>query len=50
MARWLSPPERAPRPAASFDPIAEGARYGLPRDAAEALWKRIWTEAVEARE
>ncbi|HEY0477862.1 MAG TPA: DUF4157 domain-containing protein, partial [Kofleriaceae bacterium] len=46
MTRWHHPPhaERA-RKDDSFDPVVEGARHGLSRELALALWARIRAEA-----
>lgn len=49
MTRWMMhPPEREPPGKRDqFDPITEGARYGLSRDRSLAIWERVYTDATD---
>ena len=48
MTRWLHPPELEPqRKQAEFDPVVEGARFGLSRELSLALWERVCADATD---
>jgi uncharacterized protein DUF4157 len=48
MTHWIHPPERDRDPRREpFDPVLEGARHGLARDLALALWQRVCAEATD---
>src|SRR6185295_3728717 len=49
MTRWRQPPQVAhERKDDRFDPVLEGARHGLSRDLALAVWARICAEGAAA--
>src|SRR5438128_1704292 len=48
MTGWMHPPRLdKPRDRDRFDPIAEGARYGLPRELLLEIWQRACAEATD---
>lgn len=49
MTRLMRPPElERQRSRDSFDPVAEGARYGLAHELSLAIWERVYLEATDA--
>ena len=49
MTGWIHPPRLdKPRDRDRFDPIVEGARYGLPRELLLEIWQRARAEATDA--
>ncbi|MEJ7596460.1 MAG: DUF4157 domain-containing protein [Kofleriaceae bacterium] len=48
MTRWLHPPELEHKPQQdAFDPTVEGARLGLSREKALAIWEQVRAEATD---
>jgi hypothetical protein len=49
MTRWMHPPEfERPRQQNQFDPLLEGDCYGLSRELALAIWKRVCADASDS--
>lgn len=49
MTHWMRPPEFArARERDQFDPVIEGARYGLSRELSLATWERVCADATDS--
>lgn len=48
MTRWRYPPELARARERDFDPVVEGARCGLSREASLAIWERVCADATDS--